>query len=243
MTARKIDPLRRELDAVLQATPSKSVTHRALVAAALAQGESVLTDPLDADDTRSTRDGLVRLGVRIRDEANRWVVTGSGGRPEGGGTLELGESGTTLRLLAAVATLGRAPSRLAGSERLAERPLGELTAALRGLGGQLRPNPDTEGLPLLAGGGALPRGGAVRAPGGRSSQFASALLAIGPCLEGGLELTIEPPAVSLPYVELTAAVLSEFGADVRRISELVWHRAGCIERASGFRSLPLRWAS
>ena len=222
MGARNIEPVRGRLDADLEATPSKSVTHRALVAAALARGESVLANPLDAEDTRATRNGLEQLGVPIRDDRGCWVVTGSEGRLAGGGCIALGDSGTSLRLLAAVATLGRRSSRLEGSPRLTERPLAALSRALRELGAEIHCDPEGEGLPLDAGGGAPPLGGAVRIPADQSSQFASALLMIGPMLERGLELTLAPPAVSLPYVELTAAVLEEFGGDLHRRSELEW---------------------
>jgi 3-phosphoshikimate 1-carboxyvinyltransferase len=204
--------------------PSKSVTHRALVAAALADGESTLLHPLDADDTRATRDALAALGVTIHTANDGWVVRGCGGRIPGGGALSLGESGTTMRLLAAVAALGAAPSRLDGAPRLRERPLRELASALKRLGASIHPDPETGGLPLTAGGSPV-TGGAVSLPGSRSSQFASALLLIAPRLKEGLDLTIEPPAVSLPYVQLTADVLTAFGVRVARISELRWQVA------------------
>jgi 3-phosphoshikimate 1-carboxyvinyltransferase len=221
MDVRRIDKVCGPPDAVLRAMPSKSVTHRALVAAALADGESTLRHPLDADDTRATRDGLAALGVTVRAAGDGWVVQGSGGRIPGGGTLSLGESGTTMRLLTAVAALGEVPSRLDGAPRLRERPLHELVHALQRLGATLHPDPETGGLPVTAGGSPV-TGGAVSLPGSRSSQFASALLLIAPRLQRGLDLVVEPPAVSLPYVELTAAVLTAFGVPVVRVSELRW---------------------
>jgi 3-phosphoshikimate 1-carboxyvinyltransferase len=224
MDGRRICKIDGPLDAVLRATSSKSVTHRALVAAALADGESVLYDPLDADDTRATRDGLVALGVAIRAEPGRWIVQGCGGWLPGAGSLSMGESGTTMRFLTAVAALGQAASRLDGAPRLRERPVGELAAALEQLGGTIHPDPATGGLPLTAGGSPM-RGGAVSLPGSRSSQFASALLLIGPRLQGGLELSVEPPAVSLPYVDVTVAVLAAFGVSAERVSELRWRVA------------------
>ncbi|HXV76300.1 MAG TPA: hypothetical protein VD788_08270, partial [Candidatus Polarisedimenticolaceae bacterium] len=90
---------RRELDAVLRATPSKSATHRALVAAALAVGPSSLLDPLDADDTRVTLDGLRALGIPIEDDGDRWRVEGRGGAVAGGATIALRQSGTSMRFL------------------------------------------------------------------------------------------------------------------------------------------------
>ena len=221
MGARRVEKLRGPLDATLQAVPSKSVTHRALVTAALADGETLLLGPLDADDTQITREGLVALGIDITSEPGRWTVRGRGGRIRGAGAIALGGSGTSMRLLTAVAALGSAPSRLDGAARLRERPLGDLLTALRSLGGEIHADPGTAGIPLLAGGGAI-RGGRVNLPGRRSSQFASALLLIAPRLPGGIDLRIDPPAVSLPYVELTAAVLSAFDVSVTRLSERHW---------------------
>jgi 3-phosphoshikimate 1-carboxyvinyltransferase len=219
MDLRAIQPVRRPLRATLRAIPSKSVTHRALVAAALAHGSSTIENPLDADDTRRTLEALGGLGVVTHDRGDHWVVEGRAGSVPGGGELWLGESGTSLRLLLALAALGSEPSTLNGAERLRERPIRELVEALRGLGARVTGEDDQ--LPLRAG-GTIPRGGSVRIPAGRSSQFASAMLLIGPRLSGGLELILQPPVVSLPYVELTGRVLADFGATVERPQPLHW---------------------
>jgi 3-phosphoshikimate 1-carboxyvinyltransferase len=221
MDVRRVHKARAAIDAELVAPPSKSVTHRALVTAALAAGESLLCDPLDADDTRATRDGLAAMGVEIRSERRGWIVRGCAGKLPGGGSLSLGASGTSMRLLTAVASLGHAPSNIDGSARLRERPLDELVRALQRLGASVRSDPATGGLPLTAG-GAPPRGGAVRLGGVQTSQFTSALLLIGPRLAAGLELAVEPSPVSQSYVELTVDVLSAFGVPVQRASELEW---------------------
>lgn len=218
MHGRGIPTLGGPLDCALRAVPSKSVTHRALVVAALADGVSALVDPLESDDTIVTREGLSALGVRIDARAECWTVHGCGGRIVGGASVELGDSGTSMRLLAAVAALGRDTSCLDGSPRLRERPVRELVAALRELGASVEAGPSPGGLPLRAG-GRLPQGGRVRIPGGLSSQFASALLLIGASLARGVETTLDPPRVSSPYVALTAAVLEAFGVKVERPSE------------------------
>jgi 3-phosphoshikimate 1-carboxyvinyltransferase len=220
MTDRDIRPLLGPLDVELRATPSKSVTHRALIAAALASGRSSVLDPLDADDTRFTRDGLAALGVSIRTEDDRWVVEGCSGRLPGGGSLFLGESGTSMRFLTAVAALGAKPSVLDGAPRLRERPMEELASALREVGGTVELSA-TGGLPLRSG-GSKPSGGTVRMPSGRSSQFASAMMLIAPRIEKGIDLLLEPPAVSMPYIEVTADVMRRFGAVIERPGELHW---------------------
>jgi 3-phosphoshikimate 1-carboxyvinyltransferase len=197
----------------ITAAPSKSVTHRALVAAALATGDSLVRHPLDAVDTRVTRSGLGSLGIDVVDDAAGWIVRGGGGRIPGGGRLELAESGTSLRFLLAVAALGDRPSSLDGSPRLRERPVAALAAALSRLGGKIVARERAGALPLEAG-GAPPPGGRVVVPGTASSQFASALLLVGSSFREGLDLTIEPPAVSLPYVRVTERVLAAFGVVV-----------------------------
>lgn len=224
MNPRTIRPADGAPDADLAAPPSKSVTHRALVAAALADGPSTIFDPLLAEDTSATRGGLRDLGVPVEERDGGWTVRGCSGRVAGGGRLWLGDSGTSARFLLALAALSRTPSRLDGSPRLRQRPLRELGEALRRLGCRIRLSPGGGGLPAEAG-GSPPVGGAVRVAAGRSSQFASALLLIGSRLPGGLDLTLEPPAVSLPYIELTERVLRGFGVAVERPEPLRWRVA------------------
>jgi 3-phosphoshikimate 1-carboxyvinyltransferase len=213
MIHRRVGAAKRPVDADFRAVPSKSDTHRALVAAALAAGKSDIQGPLDAEDTRRTRDGLIALGFTVEDAAGKWTVGGRGGHVPGGGVLAFGESGTTCRLLTALAALGAAPSRLDGDARLRRRPLAPLLAALRGLGAEVTAAPGSEALPLSAGGRAF-RGGAVSVQASSSSQFASALLMVGPCLPAGLLLELEPPLVSRPYVDLTIRTMAAFGVSV-----------------------------
>jgi 3-phosphoshikimate 1-carboxyvinyltransferase len=224
MNPRTIRPAESAPDAELAAPPSKSVTHRALVAAALADGPSTILGPLLAEDTSVTRAGLRELGVPVEERDGGWTVHGCSGRVAGGGRLWLGDSGTSARFLLALAALSRMPSRLDGSSRLRQRPLQELGEALRRLGSRIRLAPHGGGLPAEAG-GSPPGGGTVRVASGRSSQFASALMLVGSRLPGGLDLTLEPPAVSLPYVELTERVLRRFGVVVQRVEPLRWRVA------------------
>ncbi len=223
MGHRSIQLAGHPLSGTFRAVASKSVTHRAAIAAALASGPSTLIGALDSDDTRVTLEGLSALGFETRMAGGRWEIEGRGGTVPGGGNLWLAESGTSLRFLTAVAGMGVRSSRLDGSERLRHRPIRELANAMDGLGASVRAAPGG-GLPLEAG-GAPPRGGRVRLSARRSSQFASALMLIGSRLRGGLDLAMPPPAVSLPYVELTARVLGEFGVEVSRTSELAWRIA------------------
>lgn len=222
MNERRVRTATPPLRATFTAPASKSVTHRALVAAALASGPSRLLGPLEADDTRATRDGLEALGVDIEKTDGSWTVRGGAGVVPGGGEVDLLESGTSLRFLLAVASLGRRASLLDGSPRLRERPVEELTQALARLGGTVLRGGPGAGLPLVVGGGTGPEGGVVTLASGRSSQFASALLLIGARLPLGLDLTLAPPVVSLPYVELSGKVLTEFGVPIERTEIHRW---------------------
>jgi 3-phosphoshikimate 1-carboxyvinyltransferase len=214
MPRRCIEPAKGPLCGDFRAVPSKSVTHRALVAAAVADGRSQLYGPLDADDTQRTLSGLRALGVRIDARVGSWSVEGTGGVIPGGGTVDAGSSGTTARFLTALAAVGAEPTLLDGSPRLRERPMGELVEALAALGGSIQAAPGGV-LPVRAGGTKI-AGGAVAVAGTRSSQFASALLLAAPAFERGLVLTIPAPRVSFPYVLLTLEVLEAFGATIAR---------------------------
>ncbi len=222
MGVRSIQSNTEPLESVFEAPPSKSVTHRALVAASLARGRSVLYRPLDADDGRITRDGLSALGISIESAPGRWTVDGSRGDVPGGGEVFCGESGTSMRFLFAVAALGASASTLDGAPRLRERPVQELATALASLGASIRLAGTPGGLPAVVGGVRI-EGGRVRVASSRSSQFASALLLIGSRLSGGLEVTLEPPAVSLPYVAVTVDVLKSFGVPVEHRGAMSWY--------------------
>jgi 3-phosphoshikimate 1-carboxyvinyltransferase len=187
----------------------------------LATGNSTIERPLEADDTRITLQALGNLGFEVAATPAKWTVAGLGGKVPGGGEIALGESGTSFRFLTAVASLGDRASRLDGAPRLRERPVHDLASVLERLGATLKLTAGGGGLPLEAGGSPV-RGGVVSVSASHSSQFASALLLIGPRLDGGLELRLEPGAVSLPYVELTARVMRDFGIEVERPDPLRW---------------------
>ncbi|HOD86329.1 MAG TPA: 3-phosphoshikimate 1-carboxyvinyltransferase, partial [Methanoculleus sp.] len=112
------------IKAVFEAPPSKSYTHRALIAGALAEGETRITNPLRAVDTELTAGGLEALGVPVEWRPGGILVTGCAGTFRTGGevTIDCGNSGTTLRLLASVALLAPHPVVLTGSSRMLERP-------------------------------------------------------------------------------------------------------------------------
>ena len=193
---------------------SKSISNRALLLAALAAGDTVLRGLLDADDTRLMREALGQLGVACDALGEGdWRVQGTGGAfPVKRASLFLGNAGTAFRPLTAVLALADGEYRLSGTPRMHERPIGDLVAALRGLGASIA-YVGKEGYPPLA---IRPRkagASTARVRGEVSSQFLSALLMALPPAGGG-RVEVEGVLISRPYVELTRALMRSFGVDV-----------------------------
>jgi 3-phosphoshikimate 1-carboxyvinyltransferase len=204
------------VDAEVEAPPSKSLTIRALAAAALADGRSALRRPLFSDDTYLMAQALQTLGLEVTRRRGSVMVEGQAGRiPAPGATLDLGHAGTPLRLLTVLCCLGRGRFVLDGSPRMRQRPVTDLLAALTSLG-VTAVSMHGNGCPpveLVASG--FP-GGQVRLRGTASSQYLSALLLAAPCGQTDLEVTVEGTLVSRPYVDLTVSTMQAFGVPVER---------------------------
>jgi 3-phosphoshikimate 1-carboxyvinyltransferase len=195
---------------------SKSITNRALVCAALAEGQSLLSGVLDSDDTRAMIEALPRLGIGVEhDRENATVqVVGCGGRlPATKADLFVGNSGTTIRFLTAMLSLGQGTYRLDGTPRMRERPIGDLLDALRELGGDAIAEQANGCPPVIVRGRGL-AGGRATVAGDISSQFLSGLLMAAPYAAAAVELAVEGPLVSRPYVEMTRAVMRSFGVTI-----------------------------
>jgi 3-phosphoshikimate 1-carboxyvinyltransferase len=195
---------------------SKSITNRALVCAALADGQSMLTGALDSEDTRVMIEALRQLGIAVdHDPDTRTVrLTGCAGRiPASEADLYVGNSGTTVRFLTAVVTLGHGTFRLDGTPRMRQRPIQDLLDALAELGADARSESPGGCPPVVVRGRGL-RGGRAAVAGTISSQFLSGLLMAAPCATEPVELTVAGALVSKPYVEMTLAVMSAFGVEV-----------------------------
>lgn len=206
-------PRSEPVGAVVRPPGSKSITNRALVVAALASGGvSRLYGALEADDTAVMREGLRRFGVLIDDVDDPWLVLGTrGDLVAPADTIDVGASGTTARFLTAVAALARGRTTIDGSPRMRERPIGELAAALRGLGVEVTTH---DGFPPVeVEGGGLP-GGRVEIDASLSSQFLSALLLVAPLASDEVEVAARGELVSEPYVATTLEVMEAFGAGV-----------------------------
>ena len=208
-----VEPLSAPPDAVVRVPGSKSLTNRALICAAFAEGTSTLSGTLLADDTEAMVVALSELGIAIGHDGTTLTVEGAGGRvPDGPVELQARLSGTTARFLAPVLASGAGPYRLDGYEPLRARPMGPVIDALRALGTDVAEEGEPGHLPVTISGAA--RGGRVELPGHISSQFLSGLLLAGPLFAEGVAVHLTSPLVSLPYVELTRSVMRAFGASV-----------------------------
>jgi 3-phosphoshikimate 1-carboxyvinyltransferase len=193
---------------------SKSITQRALIAASLADGESALLGPLESEDTRYTAGALEQMGVAVVKENEKWIVKGNGGRVVTPDTeIFLGNNGTATRFLTSVAALGSGTFQITGDERMAQRPILPLMQALRGWGVDIASIKDNGCPPLLIKANGL-SGGRTILPEGKSSQYLSSLLLVGPYARQEAELEVEGEILSLPYVIMTLAVMEDFGIRV-----------------------------
>jgi 3-phosphoshikimate 1-carboxyvinyltransferase len=196
------------------APPSKSYTHRAVIAASLAAGESLIEAPLLSDDTLYTIDACRSLGVDIKLEDNQLKINGTGGQIKvtpGRERIFAGNSGSTIRLVAPPAALAPTKVILDGDSRLRQRPVGDLLLALESLGAKARSLGNNGCPPIEIQGGKL-SGGNVTTSGQKSSQHISALLMIAPYTKGGLTIKVTDLR-SKPYIDITLDVMREFSVE------------------------------
>ncbi|MDT8378873.1 MAG: 3-phosphoshikimate 1-carboxyvinyltransferase [Desulfotignum sp.] len=199
---------------------SKSISHRMLICAALSSGISQIQNLLDSQDVGLTRHALSCLGAKIDTPCDDRVhVTGFAGHPAPyAEPIYLGNSGTSMRLLAGIAGLGTTPYTLTGDTRMRARPMKELLDALTPLGITAFSS-TSEGLPPVTIQGKNRLGGNTRLDCTKSSQYLSALLMIGPFMTHGLTIDLTGPPVSSPYIDLTLDVMKQFQVTALRINE------------------------
>ncbi len=196
---------------------SKSITNRALVCAALARGASALEGALESEDTRMMVNCLSKLGIRLAHDRTSATlrVEGCDGRiPSHAAPLELftANSGTTIRFLVPLVTLGRGTFRLDGVERMRQRPIQGVVDALVQLGARVRCEYENGCPPVIVDAAGLP-GGTATVPCHISSQYLSGLMMSGVYARDGMVLEVEGELVSKPYVEMTLAVMKAFGVE------------------------------
>lgn len=211
----EIIPLRHPLAASIRVPGSKSITNRALLLAAMADGRSTISGAGLNDDTRRMAVALGALGfeVDVDQAAARIVVDGRGGSiPARAAEMNVGGAGTAMRFLLGFLTLGRGRFRLDGNRRMRERPLGPLLEALAGLGVSVRSERDDGCPPVIieVGEGGV-KGGAARIDAAVSSQFVSALLMPAPLWPKGLALTVLG-AAARPFIVMTLRLMERWGA-------------------------------
>jgi len=207
---KEIKPV-HHINATVTVPGSKSITQRALIAAALAGGSSTLLTPLASEDTAYTSAALKAMGIGIIPAGDRWTVHGTGGRintPDR--EIFLGNNGTATRFLTSVAALGHGIFTIAGEKRMEERPIAPLMQALTGWGVNIASIKGTGCPPLRIAADGI-TGGSTTLPAGKSSQYLSSLLLVAPYARHKAVLTVEGEVPSRPYVTMTLAVMRSFG--------------------------------
>lgn len=213
MSELEMRPITRPIRGVIRPPGSKSLTNRALIVAALADGRTRLSGVLDSQDTRVMVDSLRRLGLDLEWDqgACQIGIKGCGGRiPATTADLWLENSGTSIRFLTALCSLGTGTYRLDGNSRMRERPIGDLIDALQLVGIEARCELENGCPPVVLQGRGL-AGGTTTVAGDVSSQFLSALLMVAPCARKEIEILVAGKLVSEPYVDMTLRVMQSFG--------------------------------
>jgi 3-phosphoshikimate 1-carboxyvinyltransferase len=215
-SALKINPIQHPLNATVYVPGSKSLTNRALLIAALANGTTHLTNALFSDDSRYFAKALQTLGfdVQLDEDKRTMAVTGLGGKiPANKAELFIGNAGTAARFLSAFLTLGHGEYVLDGEPRMRERPIGDLVDSLTQLGARLESTNNCPPVKIISSG--LP-GGKTAIAGDISSQFLSALLMVAPYAQNPIEVTLSTDLNSKPYVDMTVSIMKDFGVKVER---------------------------
>ena len=218
----EIIPIPHPLDATVRVPGSKSLTNRALLISALANGKTSLTNAIFSDDSCYLAKALQTLGFDVElDEQNcQMTVTGLEGKILAkNASLFIGNAGTAARFLSAFLTLGNGEYVLDGDSRMRERPIGDLINSLTQLGANITPaSPPARGemyppVKIIASG--LP-GGKTQLAGDISSQFLSALLMVAPYAKSPIEIELTTELNSKPYVDMTIAIMKDFGVEIQR---------------------------
>jgi len=226
MSVMSFQPPEGLLDVSISVPGSKSIANRALICALLAEGDSQISGLPDGDDTAVILDvldqmkRLTRLGTAVIVSGSRVVKLP--------GIIDAQLAGTSSRFLTAVAALGVSTSVVDGGTPLRSRPMADLHEALSFMGAHVVPLGDPGHLPVSVEAGGM-HGGRISIRGDVSSQFISSLMLIGPMLDDGLIIEIAGDLVSRSYVEMTAAVMTDFGAMVTvGVSEIVVSPGGYV---------------
>jgi len=199
-----------EIDGKIVCPPNKSYTHRAIFLASLAVDKSIIKNILRSGDTNATINACKNFGVEIKDVGDDITVTSGSVLKLHSNTIDAANSGTTIRIAAAISALANDKIVLTGDSSLKKRPMQPLLDALESLGAKCS---SSNGNPPISVSGEI-KGGEVKIPGNISSQFISALMITAPKLENGLILNIQGKLVSKPYIDATITMMKKFGVEV-----------------------------
>jgi 3-phosphoshikimate 1-carboxyvinyltransferase len=219
----------RKIEGEINLPGSKSLSNRALLLAALAEGTTEITNLLDSDDTRHMLNALKQLGIEyiLSEDRTRCKVVGNAG-PIGSEKMQelfLGNAGTAMRPLCAALCLGQGTYLLTGEPRMKERPIGHLVDALREAGAKITYKENKGYPPLEIEANGL-RGGEVKIEGSISSQFLTALLLAAPMSKEDMTITIIGELVSKPYIDITLHIMKTFGVEVVNKNYKTFHIKG-----------------
>jgi len=204
---------------------SKSISNRVLLLAALAEGETTITNLLDSDDTRVMLDALEKLGVRLKREGDTCVVTGTRGAfTARTADLFLGNAGTAVRPLTAALSVNGGDYRIHGVPRMHERPIGDLVDGLRQIGARIDYEENEGYPPLRIRPAQISAEAPIRVRGDVSSQFLTSLLMTLPLVRtasGVSTVQVDGELISKPYIDITIKLMARFGISVERNG---WHQ-------------------
>ena len=203
------------IKAAISLPGSKSITNRALLIAALSDGRSLLSGVLDSIDTNLMQQALVLLGIKItKTDTGKLAIIGGGGRfAPRKQAIYIENAGTAARFLTVALLLGQGEYLLTGNQRMQERPIIDLLSALKANGAQIKSLHQTDRLPLKIKATGY-NGGEITVRGVDSSQYVSALMLSAPFASRPVRIIIEQSLVSRGYVNMTAQLMRDFGAEV-----------------------------
>lgn len=199
------------LNAELIAPPSKAYTLRALFVAALADGKSVIKNPLMAEDQRYAINALKELGVSIEIDRDI-VIKGVNGKFKGDNDLFVGNSGITARILTVMGSLSDGEVTIDGNERMRQRPIDDLLEAIKNLGIKVESNKGY--FPVTVKDGF--KGGVTKLKGNKSSQYFTSILLSAPYADEDVKINLIGELVSKPFIDITIDIMSSFGVKVEQ---------------------------
>lgn len=198
-------------DGTVSPPASKSYTHRAIIMAALSGGKCVISNPLDSFDTRATADAVRSMGVTVNWTENQICIESKGiHAPDK--TIDVLNSGTTMRLMTGISALFDSETTITGDESIRKRPMGPLLDALKECGVKCESNDGKAPIKIMG----PVRGGRIEIDGSISSQFVSSMLMMSPLIGEPTDIILKGKTVSQPYIDITISMMKKFGIEIAK---------------------------